>query len=172
MLVTDNWRRERLDMLDRQAKRSERGGRRRLARLAATATCALALVASLSAIAFAGSTATVSASHSATLKQTIVVNSQGLTLYWLSGESTHHLLCRTSECFKFWPPLTVSSAHASLRAGAGVHGSLGVIHRNGIFQVTLRGAPLYRYYEDRGRGEANGEGIRSFGGTWHAVSAA
>ncbi len=131
----------------------------------------LVLAASLAAIALAASAPTVSSLSSAKLKQTIVVNSQGRTLYWLSPETPSHPLCKSSQCFAFWPPFTVSSSHATLKAGPGVHGRLGIVHRNGIFQVTLRGMLLYRYYEDRAKGQVNGQGIKSFGGTWRAVGA-
>ena len=39
------------------------------------------------------------------------------------------------------------------------------------YQVTLRGIPLYTFAGDSHRGDVNGEGIRSFGGTWHTVPA-
>ncbi len=162
--------------LQRQIKTKDRDGQRgrrwRPAGVAIGAFAAgLALVMSLAAIAFASSAPTVSSLSSSKLKQTIVVNSQGHTLYWLSPETPHHLLCKSSQCFEFWPPLTVSSSHATLKAGPGVHGSLGIVHRNGLFQVTLRGLLLYRYYEDHARGQVNGQGIKSFGGTWRAVGA-
>jgi predicted lipoprotein with Yx(FWY)xxD motif len=90
----------------------------------------------------------------------------------LSPETTSHLLCKSSECLKFWPPVTVPSRSTKLKAGAGVHGKLGILHRsNGVLQVTLRGMPLYRYSGDHAKGEANGNAIKSFGGTWHAMSA-
>jgi predicted lipoprotein with Yx(FWY)xxD motif len=156
----------------RGQNRRARQGWRHSTRLAIAATAgALALAVSLAAIALAASAPTVSSLSSAKLKETIVVSAQGRTLYWLSPETTHHLLCTTSECLKFWPPLTVSSAHATLKAGSGVHGSLGIIHRNGIYQVTLRGEPLYFYYGDHAKGQVNGQGIKSFGGTWYAVTA-
>ena len=54
----------------------------------------------------------------------------------------------------------------------GVTGKLGILRRDGIFQVTLAGHPLYRFAGDAGRrGVANGQGIRSFGGIWHVVVA-
>jgi hypothetical protein len=37
--------------------------------------------------------------------------------------------------------------------------------------VTHSGLPLYRFSEDSAPGDANGEGITNFGGTWHVVSA-
>ena len=38
--------------------------------------------------------------------------------------------------------------------------------------MTLRGLPLYRYSKDRDRRDAKGQGIESFGGIWHAMTAA
>jgi predicted lipoprotein with Yx(FWY)xxD motif len=138
-----------------------------------TVAVALAFTASLAAIAFAGGTATtIGSASNATLGEQVVVNSQGRTLYALSPETTSHLLCKSSECLKFWPPVTVPSRSTKLKAGAGVHGKLGVLRRsNGMLQVTLRGMPLYRYSGDHAKGEANGNAIKSFGGTWHAMSA-
>jgi predicted lipoprotein with Yx(FWY)xxD motif len=134
---------------------------------------ALALIAVLASVAMASGSATaVSSAPNSTLGQTVVVNAQGLTLYALTPETTHHLLCKSSECFKRWPPLTVHSSKTKLKAGPGVHGSLGILRRsNGKFQVTLRGKPLYRFAEDHAKGDANGQGLESFGGTWHAVTA-
>jgi predicted lipoprotein with Yx(FWY)xxD motif len=135
---------------------------------AAAAVLALVLGATF---ALATSTATVSSASSSKLGH-IVVSPQGLTLYALSPETTHHLLCTSAECLKFWPPLTASSSKARLVDGPGVHGALGLLRRSGgQLQVTLRGMPLYRYAGDHARGQVNGQGLRSFGGTWHAVPA-
>jgi hypothetical protein len=38
-------------------------------------------------------------------------------------------------------------------------------------QVTADGAPLYYFSGDSAAGQANGEGIKNFGGTWYAVLA-
>jgi predicted lipoprotein with Yx(FWY)xxD motif len=133
----------------------------------------LAAVVSFAAVAFGSGTVTLSSATNSKLGTQIVVNAQGRTLYALSPETTKHLLCKTSECVKFWPPLTVPSTKTKLKAGAGVEGHLGVLHRQGgVLQVTLRGMPLYRFAKDRAKGEVNGEGVESFGGTWHAVTAA
>ncbi len=134
---------------------------------------ALAVAVSFAAVALAaGSGATVGSALSSKIGKQIVVNPQGRTLYTLSPETTHHLLCTSSECQKFWPPLTVPSSKTKLKAGTGVQGRLGILRRRGgLLQVTLRGLPLYRYSRDHAKGQVNGEGIESFGGTWHAVSA-
>jgi len=155
-----------------QSVRSDR--RRRVSGSALAALAAvLVLAASVVALALAaGSTVTVNTASNAALGETVLVNPQGRTLYALSPETAGHLLCRSSECLKFWPPFTVPSGATKLKAGSSVHGRLGILRRsNGMLQVTLRGLPLYRFLKDHAKGEANGQGIVSFGGTWHAVTA-
>jgi predicted lipoprotein with Yx(FWY)xxD motif len=133
---------------------------------------ALGLAAIFAAVAMAGGATLVNSASNAKLGQTVVVNGHGLTLYSLTPETTHHLLCKSAECFKRWPPFTVRSSKTTLKAGPGVQGSLKLLRRaSNKFQVTLRGKPLYRYAEDHAKGDANGQSIESFGGTWHAVSA-
>lgn len=122
------------------------------------------------ALASAGALTIGSASNSS-LGKRVVVNAKDHTLYSLSPETATHLLCKSSECMRFWPPLTVGSASTTLKDGPGVHGHLAILRRrNGLLQVTLRGMPLYRFSGDHAREQANGEGIESFGGTWHAVA--
>jgi len=134
---------------------------------------ALAVAALISGVAGAASALSlVSASHNSALNETLAVDGHGRALYSLHPETTRHLLCRSRACFEIWPPLTVHSASVKLVAGHGVEGHLGLLHRSdGKLQVTLRGLPLYRYSGDGARGQAHGEGIKSFGGTWHAVKA-
>jgi predicted lipoprotein with Yx(FWY)xxD motif len=133
----------------------------------------LALAASLAAMALAaGSSLTVSSASSSVLGKQVAVDARGRTLYALSPETTHRLLCKSSECLRFWPPLTVHSSKTKLKAGPGLHGHLAILRRsNGALQVTLGGSPLYRYSGDHAKGEANGQGIHSFGGTWHVIAA-
>jgi predicted lipoprotein with Yx(FWY)xxD motif len=157
-----------------QQKQIVRSSRRRTSGLAIGVTAVtLAFAASLAAMAFAvGAPVTVTSASNAKLDQAVTVDTAGQTLYVLSPETTHHLLCKSRECLKFWPPLTVRSAKTKLKAGPGVHGRLGILHRsNGTLQVTLGGLPLYRYAGDHAKGEANGQSLHSFGGTWHVLSA-
>jgi len=157
-----------------QARRREDRTAMLSAALAAASGLALALVAVTVTVAFARATFTIGSASNSKLGERVVVNSQGHTLYALSGESKSHQFCTSAECLKFWPPARVSSKGTRLTDGSGVHGKLGVITRpRGILQVTLRGLPLYRFSGDKAKGEANGEGITFPGGhTWHAVTAA
>ncbi|HEY3959295.1 MAG TPA: hypothetical protein VGL68_02180 [Solirubrobacteraceae bacterium] len=157
---------------EQQTARSS--GHRRVHRLAVGITAAMLVFAgSLVALALAaGGPTTVSSTSNAKLGEQLVVEAHGRTLYALSPETAHHLLCKSSECAKFWPPLTVRSHNTKLTAGSGVHGRLALLRRpNGTWQVTLGGLPLYRYSGDHASGEANGQHIHSFGGTWHVISA-
>ncbi|HSO98616.1 MAG TPA: hypothetical protein VLP43_06670 [Solirubrobacteraceae bacterium] len=107
-----------------------------------------------------------------TNRENIAVNSRGFAVYTLTGDSKSHPECiKASGCFILWPPLTVSSAK-QLSKASGLKGKLGVWHRNGFLQVTLAGHPLYRYVADTQRHNATGEGVQSFGGTWHVEKAA
>jgi predicted lipoprotein with Yx(FWY)xxD motif len=152
-----------------QARRREQ----RAAMLTAAVAAASGLTLSFVAVALAISTLTIGSASNSKLGERVVVNSQGHTLYALSGESKNRQFCTSAECLKFWPPVRVSSKNTKLKAGSGVHGKLGVIARTGgILQVTLRGLPLYRFSGDKAKGEANGQGITLPGGhTWHAVTA-
>jgi predicted lipoprotein with Yx(FWY)xxD motif len=149
-------------------------GRRPLGALAGGIVAALAIGVASAAVALAASgTPTVGSASNSQLGKRVAVSAQGRTLYSLSPETTHHLLCTSAACLKTWPPLTVPSRKTKLKAGSGVHGQLAILRRSdGRLQVTLRGEPLYRFAGDRGKDEANGEGIESFGGRWHAVTAA
>jgi predicted lipoprotein with Yx(FWY)xxD motif len=129
-------------------------------------------VAALAGIAGATTgSSTVSVSNNVkvgTHKDSILANSKGVTVYYLSPETEHHVLCTPSQCWGFWPPLKVASAHAKLTKAAGVKGKLAIWHHHGIFQVTWNGHPLYTFAEDHGKkGVAMGNLIHGFGGIWH-----
>jgi predicted lipoprotein with Yx(FWY)xxD motif len=167
-------------MFDREsqqsAARSRRPGHPSALTICAAAVTA-ALVTSFAAMALASGAAAPTVVGSATNakfgSEKIVVDAHVRTLYALSPETAHHLLCKTNECLHAWPPLTVHSREGKLTARPGVHGRLGILRRgNGTFQVTLGGLPLYHFSGDSAKGAANGEGIKSFGGTWHVISAA
>ncbi len=134
------------------------------AAIAAVGTSGLALASS--------GTPTLRAARNAQLAKGIVVDAKGETVYALKPETAHHVLCRSKACLQFWPPVTTTSK-AKLKAGTGVHGRLGVLRRSAhVLQVTLGGLPLYRFALDHGKaGNASGQGIQSFGGTWHVIAA-
>lgn len=99
----------------------------------------------------------------------ILVDDVGRTLYTLTDASGKAVAC-TGQCATFWPPLLLPGGVVSATAGAGVTG-LGVVNVATGTQVTENGRPLYGFSGDAAAGDANGEGVSSFGGTWHTVKA-
>ena len=97
---------------------------------------------------------------------TILVDSQGMTLYHLSGEQNGKFICTSSGCLGVWHPLIAPSGGAP----SGEVGSLGTVKRpEGTVQVTYKGTPLYTFAQDKQAGETNGQGIKDVG-TWSAVT--
>jgi predicted lipoprotein with Yx(FWY)xxD motif len=96
----------------------------------------------------------------------VLVDSEGLTLYHLSGEEPRRLICTSPVCLQAWHPLAAISRR---RANGRVH-SLGTVKRpDGTTQVTYKGMPLYTFAKDDAPGQANGEGINELG-RWTAVT--
>ena len=97
---------------------------------------------------------------------TILVDSQGMTLYHLSGEQNGKFICTSSACVGVWHPLIAPSSGAP----SGEVGSLGTVKRpEGTVQVTYKGTPLYTFTGDHQAGETKGQGIKDVG-VWSAVT--
>jgi predicted lipoprotein with Yx(FWY)xxD motif len=141
--------------------------------LAGFAVLLIAIVATVAAALGAQSTLILKSSKNAHLNKTIVVDIKGKTLYRLSGETATKFKCTSAACFAVWSPLTVTSKSTKLHAAKGVHGTLTMVKRDGVkgFQVLLGGKPLYHFSGDTSHGDANGNGITSFGGTWNVLGA-
>jgi predicted lipoprotein with Yx(FWY)xxD motif len=106
-------------------------------------------------------------------QSSIVVDRRGDAVYELGGESLGNLKCVTSECLKVWTPVLVRSAGAKVPVSAGVPGKVSILQRvkAKLYQVMLNRHPLYLYSADTPIGTVKGNGIKSFGGTWHVVQA-
>ena len=151
---------------------------RRVPKSKMIAVCVAVLaIASMTGIAVAAGTTLGTGTARVTGKsKKVVVDSRGVTLYTLSGETVgrvSHLKCVNNSCFKVWPPLK-TTASAKLTKASGVNGTLGKLRRvkGKFYQVTLDGHPLYTFAPDGGqKGSAKGEGVKAFGGTWNVVAA-
>jgi predicted lipoprotein with Yx(FWY)xxD motif len=97
---------------------------------------------------------------------TILVDGQGKTLYTLTNNGK--AVACSGACATVWPPLLLPSGQNSVTAGSGVN-NVATVSANGGQQVTYNGTPLYRFSGDPSAGQANGDGINSFGGIWHVV---
>src|SRR5438105_9565589 len=101
----------------------------------------------------------------------VLTNAQGFTLYYLTSEQGGVDKCTNqSGCNAVWPGLAPPSG-GSPSAASGVTGQLAVITTStGAKEVTYNGWPLHTYAMDTQSGQANGQGITSFGGTWFAAT--
>lgn len=97
---------------------------------------------------------------------TVVVDSDGRTVYVFDKDSpgAGTSSC-TAACLAKWPPVVAKSGKPTV---SGVSGQLGTITRDdGTKQVTLAGMPLYLYSGDSHAGDVTGQAV---GGVWWAVS--
>jgi len=112
-----------------------------------------------------GSSSTAIVKSASNSLGTILVNSQGMTLYHLSGEVNGKFICTSSACLGVWHPLIAPSSGTPNGVG-----SLGTVKRpEGTVQVTYKGTPLYTFTGDQEPGETKGQGIKDVG-TWSAVT--
>ena len=91
----------------------------------------------------------------------VLVDSENRTLYSLVHN--HKPVACTGACLDVWVPLTINPG-SKPTAGKGVSG-LGVVNGN---QVTEHHFPLFLFSGDKAH-EANGQGMTTSGGTWHAL---
>jgi predicted lipoprotein with Yx(FWY)xxD motif len=93
----------------------------------------------------------------------VLVDTKGMTLYYLKTETSGTIMC-TGGCATAWPPLLLPSGVTSATAGSGVDSSkLGTITRpDGGTQVTYDGKPLYLFASDTSAGQATGQGVAGF----------
>jgi predicted lipoprotein with Yx(FWY)xxD motif len=106
---------------------------------------------------------------------TVLVNGDGKTLYMLTSEKGGTLTCTDDNgCTKVWPDTELPSGTTAPIAGSGIQASMlsTVKGPSGALYITYAGWPLYTYSGDTGPGQARGQGIVSFGGTWETLTPA
>jgi predicted lipoprotein with Yx(FWY)xxD motif len=124
----------------------------------------------------AGSSATTSTSGGAVGVATtslgpVLVDSKGFTVYMLTADTKGHSTC-SAQCLQYWP-LVPAPAGMSVPTVDGVSAALATTKAtSGASMVTAGGWPLYTFVKDRAPGYVTGEGVKTFGGTWYAVSPA
>lgn len=97
--------------------------------------------------------------------ETILTNSQGLTLYYRTSDVPPSTVC-SGGCAGAWPPLVVSGSGAPT-SPASLSGKLTVVTDANGKQVEYNGHPLYTYSRDTGPGQTTGEGV---GGVWYVCT--
>ncbi|MHB8669813.1 MAG: COG4315 family predicted lipoprotein [Acidimicrobiales bacterium] len=97
----------------------------------------------------------------------ILADGAGKTLYTLT--SNGKAVPCADACAKVWPPLELPPGVTSPVGAPGVADLGSAPGPAGTQLVTVGGMPVYRFQKDQDAGDAYGEGIQTFGGTWHVV---
>ena len=93
---------------------------------------------------------------------TVLVDSNGMTLYSLTVEKQGHFICTNSACLALWHPVKGKPS--------GSVGSLGTVTRpDGTVQAAFKGKPLYTFAQDMAAGDAKGNGFKDVG-VWQAAT--
>jgi len=106
---------------------------------------------------------------------TVVVDARGRTVYVLTADAKSNVPCTdASGCTALWPDLPLPDGSTGATAGQGIQASLLGTTKlaDGETYPTYNGWLMYEYAGDSGPGQAGGQGIKSFGGTWYTLSAA
>jgi predicted lipoprotein with Yx(FWY)xxD motif len=104
----------------------------------------------------------------------VLVDGKGRTVYILtSGAHTNVPCTDSSGCTEQWPDLPLPDGVSAAKAGTGVKASLLGTKKLGDGETypTYNDWLIYEYSGDSGPGQANGQGITSFGGTWYVLDA-
>ena len=96
----------------------------------------------------------------------VLTNAAGRTLYDLTADTPTSTAC-SGSCTTIWFPLLTTGAPSN--ATPLPHQVSVLADANGQ-QVEYDGHLLYTFSGDTAAGQAHGEGIVSFGGTWHVVT--
>jgi predicted lipoprotein with Yx(FWY)xxD motif len=102
----------------------------------------------------------------------VLVDGKGRTVYILTSGGMKNVPCTdASGCTKLWPDLPLPDGASAAKAGTGVDASLlgTKTLKDGETYPTYNGWLVYEYAGDSGPGQANGQGIKSFGGTWYVL---
>lgn len=104
---------------------------------------------------------------------TVLVDGAGRTLYTLTSETAGKITCTTANgCTDYWSQMDSKSDQRHETRGSARASMIGSEKGTpGTRVLTYHGRPLYTYVGDTANGQASGEGLKSFGGTWYAVSA-
>ena len=160
---------ERAALPTRQARRSPLVG------VVAAAAVVMAACGSSGHAAAKASGVTISAATVRGVGSVLVNGKDGRTLYLLSSEQNGNITCTDNNgCTKVWPDMELPGGVTAATAGPGVDPTkLGTVtSSDGHLYPTYAGWPLYEYAGDSGSGQAKGQGIVSFGGTWEALTPA
>jgi len=109
-----------------------------------------------------GSTATKPTVATASTKLgTVLVDSNGMTLYTSSGDTTPGTSSCTGSCATIWPPLTVTGT-PTYAPGLTASKFTTITRADGTKQLAYNGKPLYGFQSASAPGDTSGQGVGGF----------
>jgi predicted lipoprotein with Yx(FWY)xxD motif len=116
----------------------------------------------------AGTGGVTIATKNAKLGTILAAGPKHMTVYLFEADKGTASSC-SGACAQIWPPVTTSSEPKV--GGTAMAADLGTITRSdGTKQVTYKGHPLYFFARDGDKGDAYGQGIKSFGSDWYVLA--
>ena len=97
--------------------------------------------------------------------KTILINAQGLTLYYRTTDNPPSKVC-SGACAGAWPPLLFTGS-GTPASSTQLPGKLTVVTDANGNQVEYNGHLLYTFASDTAPGQTNGEGV---GGIWFVAT--
>jgi predicted lipoprotein with Yx(FWY)xxD motif len=91
-----------------------------------------------------------------------------MTVYLYEADKGSTPTC-LGGCAAVWPPVT-SAAAVVARRGVSAEKLALTTRPDGTKQLTYNGHPLYFYSRDGDKGDAYGQGIKSFGASWYVLA--
>lgn len=104
---------------------------------------------------------------------TVLVDRRGRTVYVLTSAGKKNVPCTDANgCTAVWPDLAFPEGTSSALAGMGIDSTLlgQTKLSDGETYPTYNGYLMYEYTGDTGNRQANGQGLKSFGGTWYVLN--
>ena len=97
---------------------------------------------------------------------TVLVNSQGRTIYMFAPDKQKHVTC-VGSCAVVWPPVKAAGSSKAMATGGANEALIGSdADPSGGRVVTYGGWPLYTYAADTAPGVASGQDVNLNGGYW------
>jgi predicted lipoprotein with Yx(FWY)xxD motif len=97
----------------------------------------------------------------------VLVDGSGRTVYLLTSDAPHHSNCDAS-CLAYWPAVTAKTVPHRL---PGISAPIATTAVSvGGKTLTVGRWPVYTFAQDAAPGDVKGEGVKSFGGVWWAIS--
>jgi predicted lipoprotein with Yx(FWY)xxD motif len=91
-----------------------------------------------------------------------------MTVYLFEADKGPTSTC-SGACAAVWPPVT-ASGHPKATGGALAADLATITRSDGATQLTYKGHPLYYYAKDGDKGDAYGQGLKSFGAGWYVLA--